>query len=473
MTSNKEVMKMIRKGESETLEFKERFGTEAIETAVAFTNKRGGTILLGVDNRGKVKGVSAGKETLKDWVNEICQSTEPTLIPEVEQHTVRGKTAVTLTIPESPLKPVAYKATSWIRIKNSNRKLSPKEIAELHIQTTGSSWDAYPAKGANIQDIDDESVRRFVRRAKSERRLGIQKSIPVKESLERLDAMKGSTLTNAAILLFGKNPQKFFSQAEVRCARFKGIEPLEFIDMKVFGKTVIDQREDALEFVKEHITLRAIIKGTERVETWEYPIEAVREAITNAVCHRDYQKPSSVQVRIFDDRLEVWGAGPLPQPLTIEDLTRRHDSVLRNKIIGKCFFLINFIEQWGTGTNRIVEECRSHGLPDPLFEEAAGNMMVTFLKDPLTEDKLRSLGLNSRQVQAVLHVKKTGRITNTEYQSLLNVSKKTASRELTELLKKSVLKRKGKTGKGTYYTLRGHKGVTKGSQKTKERRPRK
>ena len=110
--------------------------------------------------------------------------------------------------------------------------------------------------------------------------------------------------------------------------------------MKVFGGNIIDQREDALEFVKEHIQLHAEIKGTERIERWEYPIEAIREAVTNALCHRNYKISSNVQIRIFDDRIEIWGCGSLPEPLTIEDLKKKHDSVLRNPLIGRCFFLI-------------------------------------------------------------------------------------------------------------------------------------
>ena len=168
----------------------------------------------------------------------------------------------------------------------------------------------------------------------------------------RLNLLRREKLTNAAILLFGKNPQKFFPQAEVKCARFKGTEPLEFIDMKIFGANIIDQREDALEFVKEHIKLQAKIVGTERVEKWEYPIEAIREAITNAVVHRDYEIQSNVQIRIFDDRLEVWGVGPLPKPLTIEDLKKKHKSILRNPLIEKCLYITIFLEKCPKNTNK-------------------------------------------------------------------------------------------------------------------------
>jgi len=169
------------------------------------------------------------------------------------------------------------------------------------IHTSGAAY----IKEAGLEDIDEDRVKQFLERAGFERRLDISPTISVEESLERLELIKNNKLTNAAVLLFGKNPQRFFMQTETRCARFKGTKPLEFIDMKVFRGNIIDQRDNAVEFVKEHIKLHAKIVGTERVETWEYPIEAIREAITNAICHRDYEISSNVQIRIFDDRIEI------------------------------------------------------------------------------------------------------------------------------------------------------------------------
>jgi len=282
-------------------------------------------------------------------------------------------------------------------------------------------WDELVCEEAKLEDIDEEKVKWFLRRARYERRLELDPETPFREALEKLELLRGAKLTNAAILLFGKNPQRFFIPSETRCARFKGIEPLEFIDMKVFGGDIIDQREDAVEFVKEHIKLHAKIVGMERVERWEYPIDAIREAITNAICHRDYEIPASVQVRIFDDRIEIWGCGPLPDPLTVENLKQRHRSILRNPLIGKCFFWIKFIEQWGTGTNRIIDACLNHGLPEPVFEELSGSLIVT-LRERITEEFLREKGLNERQIKAVSYIREKGSITNKEYQALFGVS---------------------------------------------------
>jgi len=269
--------------------------------------------------------------------------------------------------------------------------------------------------------------------------------------LKRLELMKKGKLTNAAVLLFGKNPQRFFSLAETRCARFKGIEPLKFLDMKVFGGNIIDQVDKSLNFVLEHIPMEIFITGKPaREERYEYPPDAIREAIINAICHRDYEASSNVQIRIFDDRIEVWGCGPLPGGQTIEDLKKKHKSILRNHLIGKCFFLIKFIEEWGTGTNRIIKDCLKHGLPEPLFEEVAKDLVITFRKYRITEKILEEL--TDRQRKIIEYLKEHGRISRKESIEILNVSKDTVFREFNYLQEKGIIKRKGE-GRNVYYVL--------------------
>jgi ATP-dependent DNA helicase RecG len=194
------------------------------------------------------------------------------------------------------------------------------------------------------------------------------------------------------------------------------------------------------------------IKGTERVERWEYPIEAIREAITNAICHRDYEIASNVQIRIFDDRIEIWGCGPLPEPLTPEDLKKKHKSILRNPLIGKCFFLVKYIEEWRNGTNDMIKACLNWDVPEPEFELVAGDLVVTFWKSRLTEELMNKLGLNERQKRTINYLKDHNKITTKEYCKIFNVVKDTANRDLNGLLDKGLIKRKG-SGPKTYYTL--------------------
>ena len=315
--------------ESEILEWKSSLSqlNRIIETISAFSNTKGGTIIIGVDGTGKILGISIGKDTIEQLTNKIISNTEPKIYPDISVRKFKEKNLIVIRVDKYPYDIVLAFGRPYKRVSKSTLKVSKDEYEKLILEKHKNKLylDSQICKEATFDDIDHIKVKKFLERASFERRIEINPNIIPEEALRKLNLIEQDKLTNAAILLFGKNPQTFFLQAETRCARFKGVEPLEFIDMKVFGGNIIDQREDALEFVKEHIKLHVEIKGTERVERWEYPIEALREAITNAICHRNYKISSNVQVRIFDDRIEIWGCGPLPEPLTVEDLRKRHD----------------------------------------------------------------------------------------------------------------------------------------------------
>lgn len=448
------ILESIKKGESETLEFKPSLSQlkEIIEVVSAFANKNGGKIIIGVSNTGEVLGLQVGKDTIEKITNKIVVGIEPRIYPKIKIEEIDKKRIVVIEIEESKEKPVLAFGRGYKRVGKSTLKMSKDELERMIIERKKIYWDEQICEEATLKDIDEEKVKWFLRKAKYERNFDVEPETPIEEALERLELMKNGKLTNAAVLLFGKKPQKFFLQAETRCARFKGIEPLEFIDMKVFEGNIISQRDDAVEFVKEHIKLHAKIIETERVEKWEYPIDAVREAITNAVCHRDYEISGNIQVRIFDDRLEIWGCGSLPEPLTVEDLKKKHRSILRNPLIGKCFFLIKFIEEWGTGTNRIIRQCLEYGLPEPIFEEITKSLVVTFRKYRVTEDIIKNL--NERQKGGINYLLEHQKITNKEYRRLNpNITDRTVLNDLRELIDKNLIIAKGEK-KYRYYVLR-------------------
>jgi len=440
--------------ESEFVEFKPSLSQvrNIIETVSAFSNTKGGRIEIGRKDDGTIVGVSVGKDTIEKLASEIKQNTDPHVYPSIQVREVDGKTMIVIEVREGHAKPVLAFGRAFKRVGKTNQRLEYEEIRKLAMKTSKLCWDELVCEGAASEDIDEDRVRWFLRRAKDERNFDVSPETPVDEALERLNLMKSGQLTNAALLLFGKRPQRFFPQAETRCARFKGTEPVEFIDMKVFAGDVIGQRDNAIEFVKEHIELHAEIAGAERIETWEYPIGAVREAVTNAICHRDYELSANVQVRIFDDRIEIWGCGPLPEPLRLEDLKREHPSILRNRLVGSCFFLIRFVEEWGTGTNRMIRECVDRGLPEPVFEELSGSLVIT-LRKGMTEEFLRGMGLNERQVRAMGYLKEHGEIDRKTYCSLCNVGKTVAHEELADMVDKKLIEMVGK-GRSVRYILR-------------------
>lgn len=442
---------LIDKGESETLEFKESFDKEAIRTSTAFANARGGTILIGVSDKGKIKGTSIGKESLQKWANRISQSTEPSIIPQIEVKKTKEKSLVLIRIKEFPIKPVSMKGRCFKRVGNSNRKMSPQEIAKMHLDSRGTSWDALPAREASIEDIDLEEVEKYIRKANTAGRRSIEEDEEPMRVLEKLELIKNRVPTWSAILLFGEEPQSLLPQAQIHCGRFR--EETKVIDDQMIEGTIIKQVNDALDFIRKNINVEFVRTGKPgRKEMWDYPLEALREAIINAVCHRDYSAPSNIEIRIYDDRLNVWSPGGLPSGITLEDLYKPHQSVLRNMKIAGVFYDIGWIEQWGSGIEIMRKACTDAELPEPALEENQG-LQVIFRKDILTRAYLQECGFNERQIKAVMQVKEIGSIRLSDLKSLApEVSDKTLYRDLQDLVKEGVLKAVGKK-KGRRYEL--------------------
>jgi ATP-dependent DNA helicase RecG len=222
--------------------------------------------------------------------------------------------------------------------------------------------------------------------------------------------------------------------------------------MKVFRGDIIDQVDKALNFVLEHIPMAAwVVPGrVEREEKYAYPPDGVREAIINAICHRDYESPSNVQVRVFDDRIEIWNPGRLPEGWTVETLKRKHESKPFNPLIANQFFLIRFIEKWGTGINDMIEECIEWGLPEPGFEFTGTSLVVTFRRSLLTKESLRELGLNDRQIEIIKYLRKRESITSSEYVEMFGITGRQARMDLSQLVSAGLILKIGRARQTKY-----------------------
>ena len=221
--------------EGETAELKESLGEwkEIVATCAAFATARGGRIFVGVANDGRVVGVQIGKGTLEDLANKIAQNTVPKLVPAITTRREQGRTVIFVEMAESPTKPVMAFDRALRRSGRTNQVLSASEIAELYLGTRGVTWDQTTRADATLEDIDAEKVWKFLSRAKTERQWEIDPQTPVERALRQLNLTHNGQLTIAALLLFGKNPQRFLVQAKVRCARFKGDDEVAFLDLKV------------------------------------------------------------------------------------------------------------------------------------------------------------------------------------------------------------------------------------------------
>ena len=460
----------LRIEESETVEFKTSLSEtkKIIETLSAFSNGKGGRALVGIDDDGYVKGIDIGRNTIENLANDIKRNTDPPLFPSINIEIHEEKKIISIEVKESPIKPVFALGRAFKRVGKTNQRLTSSEIRELSRVGVGYCYSAQTVKGTTIEDISTDRIEKFVGKARKRRGWTIEYTNKG-DFLIKMGLVNQEGVSIAALLLFGKEPQRFVMQSEVRCGRVKGIEPLEFEDFDVIGGDIITQVDHLMKSIRKNLKLEVKIGDKpERIERWEYPLSAIREGIINAICHRDYGETSNVQVRIFDDRLEIWSPGKLPPGITIAKLRGEHESIPPNPLIAKPFFLIGYIENWGTGTNRIIRECVGYGQPEPAFRETGTSFVITFRKDNLSEEYLRHIGLNANQVSAVLLLKQNKEITNSEYQKLNGVSKPTASRELSVLVKKGIIERQGKTGRGTIYILKGSNGSETAQKRLKE-----
>lgn len=320
-------------------------------------------------------------------------------------------------------------------------------------------FDEAACEGASWKDIDDEKVKWFLRVAKEKRNFPLPENTPIKDVFIHLSLLKGDKLTNAAILLFGKNPHGFHLQAEIKCLQFSGTEVEKpFPSYHIYNGNLFDQVDRSVAFVLSSIKSPVIQQEhTAQVKRPpEIPLFAVQEAIVNALAHRNYNDTSGVQVMVFIDRVEIWNSGSLPSQLTISDLKKPHRSFPGNPLLAEVFYLADYIQKAGSGTIEMIKQCRQAGLPEPEFINNRGYEFRAILgRDLFTEAVLAKIGLNERQLKAVKYVKERGLITNREYRQLTGISDEGARKDLKEIVKKKILKIKGK-GRSISYILIGN-----------------
>lgn len=312
-----------------------------------------------------------------------------------------------------------------------------------------------PAKGGKLSDIATDRIDWFVAEASEKRKFSFEKTPTPKNVLTELSLLDKDRLLHAALMLFGKKPQHFCPAAVVRCSHYHGTAVTRPIpSQQVFGNTLFEQADAASDFVLSRLdrTIGDREEATAAEEKIEIPKEAIREIIVNAVVHRDYDSKASVQIDVFTDRVEIMNPGGLPDELTVEDLVKEHLSVPVNPFLARPFYLAGYINQLGYGTRNVVQWCRIAGLPTPNFDPAGNRFRVTIWRNWLTDDHIKRLNLNERQVKAAQFLKSDLHITNTEYQKLTGVSRATAKRDLDEMVKLGLLKLEG-AGRSAHYRL--------------------
>ena len=436
--------------EDAIVEFKTSFTDEVVVALVAFANTKGGTVYVGVDDRGAVSGVQLGKETTAQWLNTIKVKTTPALIPRVETFDFDGKTVVTLHIPEYPIKPVAIKGRYYKRIENSNHLLDTVEITNMNLQSLQTSWDSYPKNGATINDIDLSKVSKFIEKVNAKGRFELDNE-PI-AALRKLKLLNSNgEVTNAAYLLFTHERIDY----NVHIGRFK--TPSLIIDDRMISLSLFDTVEQTMKFIKSHLKVAFEITGqtTSRNEIFEYPLAAIREIVLNSIIHRSYTSPIDIQIKIFDNKITFYNPGSLYGGLKVEDLkTDYYQAQTRNRMIAEAFYLTGDIEKYGSGFIRIRKEVSTYPTMNFSFGDAPNGFMLTIeyqsqkinLNEPVNEP------VNLLHKQIIELIKANKNINREELAKKTNVSLATIKRVLALLQQKGYISREGSDKTGVWKT---------------------
>ncbi|AGB03028.1 ATP-binding protein [Methanoregula formicica] len=447
----------MRYQESETIELKASLAEldAALIDVCAFLNHRGGSLYFGIRPDGRVVGLTVTDSTLLKISQKIRQRLKPDIIPEIRERVEGGRSIIEVTIGEGTHKPYMVDSIPYIRSGSESVKMPPDVLTRLILERQGYAWDRDICTGATLGDIDPALVKAYLTRARQVRLIDLDPDTPVETALDSLELLKDGTPTNAAILFFGKSPQRFITSAEIRCAKFRGDDVTQpYTNMKVIGGAIVAQIDQTELFIRDNIAKAAWMpqEKFEREESWEYPPDAFREAVINAICHRDYQSAGNVQVSIFANSLEILNPGLLPPTLTIESLKRRHSSKPRNRLIADLLFRIKYIERWGSGTTKMIRVCRDLGAPEPEFHEQDDDFMVTFRRSSVNAILERPELLNDRQKKAMEYLKTHESITTLQYVHVANCHERTARKDLAELVGLNVVVKQG-LGKLTRYVI--------------------
>jgi ATP-dependent DNA helicase RecG len=410
--------RLAAQGESERLEFKTTTGqrTEAMKTVCAMLNGMGGFVLFGVTDKGEVRGQECSARTLEDIANELYRI-EPPAFPDIETVNLEnGKTVIALRI-SGRLGGGPYTYDGWPYLRQGpTTRLMPRERYErllLEYMHGTRRWENQPAQSISIDDLDHRQIILTIEEAIRRGRLEDPNTRDIPELLTGLGLIHEGSLLNAAVVLFAK-ADKFlplYPQCVLRMARFRGLDKTEFIDNRQEHGHAFELLTRAQRFMRDHLPIagRIVPSLFERIDDPLYPPLGLREAVANAICHRDYSiGGGAISVAIYDDRLEISSTGVLPFDIKPEDLLRPHRSRPWNPFIAHTFYRRGIIEQWGRGTLKIKEWNEQAGIVPPEFAVESGEVVVCFRPTRYIAPTRVSTDLSDLQQQLLNILAQTG-----------------------------------------------------------------
>jgi len=456
----KELKLILEEGEGQFIEFKENFDSKNLAKEIcAFANAEGGRIFIGVNDKGEIKGIEITNR-LHSQIQDTANNCDPSIKIKLEIL----ENILIVNVEEGSSKPYQCSQGFYLRIGANSQKLSRDEIIEFSIGEGKIKFDEQINENFKFpEDFDEDKLNQYMELA------GLTKNIPVKEILITLKVAKlvnnEIKLNNAGVLFFAKSPEKFFVNSKVVCVNYKTNEKVDILDKKIFDDGILNNILEAINHVEKHIDVRYEIKTAKRKEIPQFPDESYREAIVNAVMHRDYfDKSGDVIIEIFKNKLIISNPGGLVKWLRPEDFGKY--SRARNQIIAELLSKTDYVEKVGSGINRIRDAMKEAGLPAPIFEY--NTSFATILLDEtggngkeLTQG-LRKINarftqdLSDKEKEILEFIAKNEKIRSEDCEQFLKISRVTANKYFKMLIKKKLIVQKG-GGKYTYYILKNGK----------------
>lgn len=371
--------------EQQNIEYKQSWHDDYLKWVCGFANAIGGVISIGKDDNGNVVHLPDYKTLMETIPNKIRDLMG--IICDVQLHTENEKNFISIKVNPYTV-PVSLRGRYYYRSGSSKMELTGVELNEFLLKKAGKTWDDVVEEVATIVDIDENSLAKFIADSKEKGRMPDTKGLSTFQILDKLRLTDGTRLKRGALILFGKDPNRFYPNIQVKIGRFgSDASDLKFQEV-LEGNLVQLVQEVQVQLNYKFLTRPIAFEGFQRTEKDQYPIQALREMLLNALVHRTYMG-AAIQMRVFDNKLSIWNEGGLPYGLSLEDLKLEHNSRPRNPIIANACFFAGYIDTWGRGTLKIINSCKEAGLPEPEIIEKDGGVSVTLFN---TTDDVVSRG---------------------------------------------------------------------------------
>ena len=467
-----DITQLIEADKSRTLELKKSTGElkEAMHTACAFLNTDGGWLIFGITPSSlKIVGQDVSDQTQRE-LSQALSYLEPAVDVRVEYIDVPNSSNQKIVAIHFDgwvwgKEPYTYRGCPYYKVE-STTKVMPREMFEERLRASKPhkmSWERQIAEGFPVSKLNEKHIMDAVRLGvRGGRMPASAQSLSIEEILLRFSLMKDGQLLQAAIALFASDVQDY-PQLLMRMARFKGNDKMEFVDSQQVRGDFFDMLDAGIAFCFKHLNVHGKIVGLRREETLDIPVEALREALINALCHRSYDSISgSVSLAIYDDRIEIEYPGRFPVGITPENIKQPHDSKPFNPLMAETLYKCTWLESWGSGVVRMVNACQMQGVPEPYYEVRPGGIVIIFRRKAdyvntggdSDVDTGGEIQLSERQQDILAFIRVDGDTTATKMAKLFGISKRTVDREISFLRRNGYIRKETKDNRSPWVVVK-------------------